>query len=513
LLQYGLLSIYIPIKKAKATMSTQTKELIARLRTLFEPKSLAMLGASNNPTKWGFRILSNIVGGGFQGRVYPVNINPDSPEIMGLKVYRLMEELPEVPDIAVIVVPPPAVPQVMRDCAAKGVKVAVVITAGFAEVGSGGERLQQEVDDIARSAGIRFVGPNSFGILNPHHKLYSQMPPIFPPPGPFGVISQSGNIIGTISRLLIERAYGCSKCVSIGNQADLCAEDYLEFLSQDTQVKVILCYMEGFRDGVRFLNLAKETTKKKPIILLKAGETPAGAKAAKSHTASLAGSDAVLDAMCRQAGVVRVRALDDLVDTAIAFLRQPLPRGRRVGIVTAGGGWGVLVADACARLSLDVITLPPEIVDELDSFMPAWWNRGNPVDLVAGGGGDTILRAIEILMRCPVVDGVIMLGLMPVLGPAQMDRAFSDLQTGREMVRGEIAEATGVLFDQLNNLSDCYNKPLIVASEPMAFGSQFARKIAHAIADRNTVCYEMPHQAAAVFARLAQYSEYRNQEQ
>jgi len=494
-------------------MSTQNKELMLRLQTLFEPKSIAMIGASNNPAKWGFRILSNIVGGGFQGRVYPVNINPDSPEIMRLKVLIRMADLPEVPDIAVIVVPPPAVPQVMRDCATKGVKVAVVITAGFAEVGSGGERLQQEISDIARGAGMRFVGPNSFGILNPHHKLYSQMPPLFPPPGPFGVISQSGNIIGTIARLLIERAYGCSKCVSIGNQADLCAEDYLEFFSQDTQIKVILCYMEGFKDGTRFLNLAKETSKKKPIILLKAGETPAGARAAKSHTASLAGSDAILDAMCRQAGVVRVRILDELVDTGIAFLRQPLPRGRRVGIVTAGGGWGVLVADACARLGLDVVTLPPEIIDELDSFMPAWWNRGNPVDLVAGGGGDTILRAIEILMRCPVVDGVIMLGLMPILGPAQMDRAFSDLQTGRDVVREEMVEATGVLFDQLNNLSDHYNKPLIVASEPMAFGSQFARKIAHAIADRNTICYEMPHQAAAVFARLAQYSEYQNQEQ
>jgi acyl-CoA synthetase (NDP forming) len=493
-------------------MSTQSKKLMTSLRALFKPKSLAMIGASNNPAKWGFRILSNIVTGGFQGRVYPVNINPDSPEILGLKVYRFIAELPEVTDIAVIVVPPPAVPQVMRDCAAKGVKVAVVITAGFAEVGSEGERLQQEIDDIARSAGIRFVGPNSFGILNPYHKLYSQMPPIFPPPGPFGIISQSGNIIGTISRLLIERAYGCSKCVSIGNQANLCAEDYLEFFSQDPQVKVILCYMEGFKDGVRFLNLAKETSKTKPILLLKAGETPAGARAAKSHTASLAGSDAVLDSMCHQAGVVRVRALDDLVDTAIAFLRQPLPRGQRVGIVTAGGGWGVLVADACARLGLDVITLPPEIVNELDSFMPAWWNRGNPVDLVAGGGGDTILRAIEILMSCPVVDGVIMLGLMPILGPAQMDRAFSNMQTERNMVRGEIVEATGALFDQLNNLSDRYNKPLIVASEPMAFGSQFARRIAHAIADRNTMCYEMPHQAAAVFARLAQYSEYLNQD-
>ena len=305
-------SIFSP--RNEVAKRIKTRGLISGLRTLFEPKSLAMIGASNNPAKWGFRILNNIIRGGFRGRIYPVNINPDNPEILGLKVYRRIADLPDIPDIAIIVVPQPAVPQVMRDCAVKGIELAVVVTAGFSEVGGGCEELQQEISAIARSSGIRFIGPNSFGMLNPHHKLYCQMPPLFPPPGPFGIISQSGNIIGTISRLLIERAYGCSKCVSIGNQADLCAEDYLEFFSQDTQTKVIMCYIEGFQDGVRFLNLAKETSKKKPVILLKAGETPAGARAAKSHTASLAGSDAILDAMCRQSGVVRVRALDDLVD-------------------------------------------------------------------------------------------------------------------------------------------------------------------------------------------------------
>lgn len=480
-----------------------------QLKLVFEPSSVAVVGASNDPSKWGFRILSNILSGGFEGKVYAVN--PNVPQVLNVETYPRVTDMPEVPDLVVIVVPPPAVPGVMRDCAARGVKAVVVITAGFAEVGEEGEALQQEISSIARSAGIRFVGPNSFGIISPHHKLYSQMPPIFPPPGPFGIISQSGNIIGTISRILIQRAYGCSRCVSVGNQADLSSEDYLENFAADPLTKVILCYIEGFKDGVRFFKLAKEIGKTKPIILLKAGHTPAGAKAARSHTASLAGSSAVIDAMCKQAGVVRVKSLDELVDVGIAFLRQPLPKGRRVGVVTAGGGWGVLAADACAELGLEVVNLPEETVKELDSFMPPWWNRGNPVDLVAGTSGENLFRAVEAVLRCPVVDGVIMLGLMPAMQPEQFrfQRTEGDQ---KEQIREAMVATAANVFDRLNAMSDRYGKPVVVASEPLGFGAAVNRKITHAIADRNSVCYEMPHQAASVFAKLLQYSEYKRQE-
>ncbi len=490
-------------------MSTQSKQLMAQLKVLFEPTSVAVAGASNDPSKWGFRIFSNIVSGGFQGSIYAVN--PNVPEVLNMKTYPRVTDIPGRVDLVVIVVPPPSVPPVMRDCAAKGVPAVVVITAGFAEVGGEGARLEQEITEIARSGGIRFVGPNCFGIINPHHKLYTQMPPVFPPPGPFGVISQSGNIIGTIARVLIQRAYGCSKCVSIGNQADLTAEDYLEYFAQDPLSKVILCYIEGFKDGARFFRVAKEVSKKKPIILLKAGHTPAGARAAQSHTASLAGSGAVIDAMCKQAGVIRVKSLDELVDVGIAFLRQPLPKGRRVGVVTAGGGWGVLAADACAEAGLEVVALPQETLQELDSFMPPWWSRGNPVDLVAGTSGDNLFRAVETVLRCPVVDGVIMLGLMPVMNPGQFGRRSEG--DDKDQVRDAMVTGAAQTIDRLIEMSDRYGKPLIIASEPLGFGSAVNRRIAHAIADRHTVCYEMPHQAAEVFARLVQYGEYRRQEE
>jgi acyl-CoA synthetase (NDP forming) len=488
-------------------LGNTSADLITKFKLLFEPRSIALLGASNDSRKWGARILANIVNCGFEGRIYPVN--PTKQEILGLRAYKSVGEIPETPDLAVIVIPPPGVPKVMRECAAKGIKAIVVITAGFAEVGTEGEKLQREMAEIARSAGLRFIGPNSDGIVNPHHKLYSEMPSIFPYPGPISIVSQSGNIVTTVMRLAMESGFGCAKCISSGNEADLHSEDYIQYLAEDPQTKVILSYIEGLKDGSRFFEAAKEVSKKKPIIMLKAGETPAGAIAAKSHTASLAGLDTVFDAMCKQSGVIRVRHLEELVDTGIAFLCHPLPRGRRVGIVTAGGGWGVLAADACTRLGLDVVSFPPKTISELDSFMPAWWSRGNPVDLVAGVVGDTVMRCIEVVMRCPAVDGVIMLGITYALPLVQFSLATTEEE--RERLRDTIVSALANVVDRLKELTDKYKKPIIVGSEPIAFGASLAARIIRTLADRNYVCYNMPHKAAAAFANLSKYGEYLRQ--
>jgi acyl-CoA synthetase (NDP forming) len=488
-------------------LNNEISDLIAKLKLIFEPRSIAFLGATSNPMKWGFRIFANIVNGGFQGRLYP--INPTKQEVLGRKVYKTVGEIPEIPDLAVIVIPPPGVPAVLRECADKGIKAVVIITAGFAEVDRQGEKLQQEMVDIAQRAGVRFIGPNTDGIVNPHHKLYAEMPPIFPYAGPISIVSQSGNIVGTMMRLAIDSGFGCAKCISSGNEADLHAEDYIRYLADDPQTRVILSYVEGFKDGSRFFEVAKEVTRKKPIVMLKTGETPAGAIAAKSHTASLAGMDTVVDAMCQQSGIVRVRHLDELVDAGTAFLCHPLPRGRRVGIVTAGGGWGVLAADACAKLGLDVVQFPPETINELNSFMPAWWSHGNPVDMVAGIFGDGVMRCIEVVLRSPVVDGVIFLGIMPALPMEQFSRAAK--LEDRDRMRDAILSAIITVFDKLKELTDKYDKPIVVGSEPIAFGADLANKIIRALADRNCVSYDMPHKAAAAFAYLAKYGEFLNQ--
>jgi acyl-CoA synthetase (NDP forming) len=488
-------------------LNDEISDLIAKLKLIFEPRSIAFLGATNNPLKWGFRIFANMVTGGFQGRLYP--INPTKDEILGIKVYRSVGEVPEIPDLAVIAIPPPGVPKALQECADKGIKAVVIITAGFAEVDRVGENLQTEMVEIARRAGIRFIGPNTDGIVNPHHKLYAEMPPIFPYAGPVSIVSQSGNIVGTMMRMAIESGFGCAKCISSGNEADLHAEDYIRYLADDPQTRVILSYVEGFKDGSRFFEAAKEVTKKKPIVLLKTGETPAGAIAAKSHTASLSGLDTIVDSMCQQAGIVRVRHLDELVDGGTAFLCHRLPRGRRVGIVTAGGGWGVLCADACAKEGLDVVRFPTELIEELNSFMPPWWSHGNPVDMVAGVFGDAVIRCVEVVLRSPAVDGVIFLGIMPALPMEHFSRA--DKSEDRDRVRERILSAIIKIFDTLKEMSAKYDKPIVVGSEPIAFGAALSKKIIRSLADRNSVCYDMPHKPAAAFANLAKYGEYLNQ--
>jgi acyl-CoA synthetase (NDP forming) len=488
-------------------LNNEISDLITKLKLIFEPQSIAFVGATSNPTKWGFRIFANIVNNSYPGRLYPVN--PTKEEILGIKVYKSVSEVPEVPDLAIIVVPPPGVPEVLQECADKGIKAGIVITAGFAEVDKEGENLQAEIINIAQRSGIRFIGPNTDGVVNAHHKLYAEMPPIFPYPGPISIVSQSGNIVGTMMRMSIESGFGCSKCISSGNEADLHAEDYMRYLADDPQTKVILSYVEGFKDGSRFFEVAKEATQKKPIVMLKTGETPAGAIAAKSHTASLAGLDTVVDAMCRQAGIVRARHLDELVDAGLAFLCHPLPKGRRVGIVTAGGGWGVLAADACAKLRLDVVQFPPELIEELNSFMPPWWSHGNPVDLVAGIFGEKVLECVEIVLRSPAVDGVIFLGIMPAL-PMGEFRRITRLED-RDNMREVILSAIINVFDRLKEMTDKYDKPIVVGSEPIAFGAALSRKIIRSLADRNCISYDMPHKPAAAFASLANYAEYLNQ--
>ena len=251
-------------------------------------------------------------------------------------------------------------------------------------------------------------------------------------------------------------------------------------------------------------------SKKKPIVMLKAGETLAGARAAKSHTASLAGSDPMTEALCKQAGIIRVRSLDELVDAGLAFLCHPLPQGRRVGIVTAGGGWGVLAADSCAKLGLEVVSLPEQTLAELDSLLPAWWNRGNPVDLVAGAFGDAMIKCVEALLRCPAVDGVIMLMIMPAL-PQELF-ARTSAEHNREEGRNALLAAIIGIFDRLAKLASTHQKPVIVGSE-LPFGSAgLTADITRALGQMNSVCYDMPHQAVAAFATLAQYSEYLRQD-
>ena len=322
---------------------------------IFNPETVAVVGASNALEKWGAGIFTRVLSSPTITRLYP--INKTSAEVQGVKAYRSVRDLPEPVDFAAIVIPYPDVPEVIRDCVARGVKVALIITAGLGETGEEGARLEREILEIARRGGMRLIGPNCMGHFNMANDFSTIRAPLPIARGNIGVISQSGGFAMHILMCGMEVGAGFSKFVSVGNEIDLHFEDFLEYLGKDDETKVITGYIEGLRKGKDFFQLAKEISKNKPIVVVKVGRTEAGAKAARSHTSAIAGSDLVYDAMFRQSGVIRVDEVEELFDVASALLRQPLPKGNRVAVLTSGGGFGCVTSDACERMGLKLASL------------------------------------------------------------------------------------------------------------------------------------------------------------
>jgi len=476
-------------------------QAVGRLEPLFSPRSIALVGASNDPGKWGFIVLLNLINGRFPGKIYAVN--PRQKEILGLQVYHSVAELPETPDLAVILVPPSSILQVIQDCLDKGIRAGVVITAGFAEVGDRGQQMERDMVRLARQGGMVLVGPNCNGIMSTYSRFYCSMLPLYPRRGSLAIISQSGNVAGSVTGEAISRGLGISRYISSGNEADLHIEDFLEYLEQDEQTKVILSYVEGLRDGRRFLEVARRVTKKKPILMLKAGDTPAGTRAARSHTAALAGSDSIFSAACKQAAIIRVHDVDEMVDAGGVFLSQPLPKGNRVGIITRGGGWGVLAADVCARAGLEVAPLGEKTLSELDKYLPPWWTRDNPVDSVAALGANDN-NILEVLLCSAEIDGVVILGLAT---GASIFSNLSSMKSKDDFILAAVEDFCQSLREVIK-LRDHYQKPVVVAMNMPLGGEEAAAKLAALTRETQTVCYTTPHQAAAAYAVLARYAQY-----
>src|SRR4030042_1485970 len=329
--------------------------------SLFAANSIAVIGAKAAAGSWGHDAMRASLASARakKGRqVYAVN--PNEAEVLGVKSYKSVLDIPGPVELAIIVVPAQVVPQVFRQCAEKKVKVAVVISAGCAEVDGEGKKLEAEVIAIAKEGGIRFTGPN----CNGHADMYNRVSSVgfgnMIPAGPLALLSQSGTLGMSIMQIAAGRGIGLSKFVSTGNEADLRLEDYLEYLGQDKVTRIIAAYIEGLREGRRFYELAKEITRKKPIVVMKSGTTGASARAARSHTGALAGSDNVYTAAFKQAGVIRVEDEEELCDVALSLRDLPLPRGNRVAILTMGGGFGVVTAEVCEKEGLEIATLEPQ---------------------------------------------------------------------------------------------------------------------------------------------------------
>jgi len=346
----------------------------------FEPKSVAVVGATNNPLKFGHYLLLNLIDLGFKGKVYPVNLKAD--EVLGLKAYPRVDLVPDEVEVVAIIVPAPSVPQVMRDCAKKGVKGVVILSSGFREAGGKGIKFEQEIVETAKKAGIRIVGPNTTGILNNSNSFTTSFVPL--PKlrkGNVAFIAQTGLFAAAAFWwILSAEPFGLSKIMGLGNKSDVDDAEALEYLAHDEDTEVIAIYMEGVKDGRKFLEAAQKAAKNKPVLILKSGRTEAGMKAALSHTGSLAMRDEIFDAACKKVGAIRVKDFEELMDLAKAFALQPLARGNRIGIVSMTGAGCVMAADYSAEYGLEVAELSDETLKYIGSYLPSWIKVKNPFD-------------------------------------------------------------------------------------------------------------------------------------
>ncbi|MDD5338685.1 MAG: CoA-binding protein [Dehalococcoidales bacterium] len=484
--------------KTNASLQLKTESF---WRYLFDAKSIAVIGAKDALGTWGYdaiKAATDSVKANPKRKAYPVN--PNETKIMGLKVYKSILDIPGPVEMAIIVVPAGVVPQVFRQCAEKKIKTAVIISAGFGEVDANGAKLQDEINKIAKESGIRFIGPNCTGHADFHTRVCSIGFADMIPTGQMALLSQSGTLGLSIMQTAARRGIGFSKFVSTGNEANLRLEDYLEYLANDDNTHVISLYIEGLREGRRFFNLAKEITRKKPIIAVKSGTTSGAAKAARSHTGALSGSDTIYTAAFKQSGVIRVQDEEEMCDAAICYSRLPLPRGNRVAILTIGGGFGVVTAEDCENEGMEIATLQPETIKKMRAIMPSRWVPGNPVDLVGirtGSGDNTGERCLQLLLEDKNVDAIISL-LPPMLLPATMINAMKPAQLKAMLAEAEKSQAK--LYKQLKE----YDKPLVYVrrwSPPVASGVDSTIKTM--IPE-----YDHPRRAARVFRYLAAYRKY-----
>ncbi len=361
---------------------------VAAVRSFLEPKSVAVVGASRRRGTVGAEVLRNLLSSEFEGVVYAVNPNADV--VQSLPAYKAVSAIPAHVEMAVVVVPAEHVVDVARDCAAAGVRALLVISAGFAEAGEEGVRLQRELVDVCRAAGIRLIGPNCLGVLNTDEdvRLNATFAPHHAVPGPIGFLSQSGGLGIAIIEAAARLGLGLSSFVSVGNKADLSGNDFLQYWEQDPGTDVALLYLESFGNPRKFARIAPRVARKKPILAVKSGRSSAGARATSSHTgALLSASDVTVDALFEQAGVIRTDTLHELFSVASLLTKQPVPRGARVAIVTNAGGPGIMCADACQANGVDVPELSPDVQAKLGEFLPAAASFGNPVDMIATASG------------------------------------------------------------------------------------------------------------------------------
>ncbi len=409
----GIYTVDFPTSYSDAARSAEwdreRRAVAASMMPIFYPQSVAVIGASRSPASIGGRLFKNLLAAGFTGPLYPVN--PNAPVVNSVKAYPTVVDIPDPVDLAFIVVPAPYVAQAVEECAAKGVRGLVVISAGFSEVGDRGRVLEGDVLEIVRSSGMRMIGPNCMGVLNTDLdvRLDGQFGPVFPPAGNVAMSSQSGALGIAILDYARQLNIGISTFVSMGNKADVSANDLLLYWEDDPATDVILLYLESFGNPRRFARLARRIGRRKPIVAVKSGRSSAGARAASSHTGSLASLDVAVDALFHQAGVIRTDTLQEMFDVTSLLANQPLPDGKRVAVLTNAGGPGILAADALASRGLELPEFSEELQGRLRSHLSPEASTRNPVDMIASAGPAQYQACLGELLETDEVDAVMVI--------------------------------------------------------------------------------------------------------
>lgn len=380
------------------------------LNNFFYPKNIAVVGASNNPKKFGYELMKNIVEGGYRGKIFPINIKEE--EVMGFKAAKTIKEVQEKIDLVIIAIPAGFVPQVVRECAEKGIKNIIIVSGGFSEVGEEGKKLEEEVVKIAKENDIRIIGPNCVGIQNTEVSLNASFV-MRALPGSIGIITQSGALGASQIYMATSEGIGFSKFINLGNACDVSIPEAVKYLADDPQTKVIALYIEGVSRGKEFMEALKYATAKKPVVVVKAGRTEAGMRAVLSHTGSLAGKDAIFDAVFKQTGAIRVETLKQLFNVSRLIVEQPPPSGKRIAIITNAGGAGVLSADECAKHDLILTELTEETKNALRSFLPPIASVLNPVDIIASANMEVYRKTVETVIKDPNVDCLLVACVVP----------------------------------------------------------------------------------------------------
>lgn len=487
----GVLHVVLDIAPTESARQAaerrDTSAVVRSMQRLLRPSSVAVVGASRHPGTIGHELVRNLVSGGFTGPVYPVN--PNAASVASLPCWPDVTAVPGPVDLAVVAVPAAAVPDVVASCGRKEVGALVVVSSGFAEVGSGGAEVQRHLASTAHAWGMRMVGPNCFGVCNtdPAVSMNATFAPDPPVRGRVGFASQSGGLGIAILAEARARGLGLSSFVSMGNKADVSSNDLLAWWEQDDDTDVALLYLESFGNPRRFARLARRIGRRKPIVAVTGGRTSAGRAAASSHTAAMASSEQAVAALFRQSGVVRVDTVEELFDVAELLVHQPVPAGRRVGVVTNAGGPGVLAADACVDRGLVVPTLRPVTQAALRATQPDAGGVGNPVDLAAGASAASFRRAVELLLHGGEVDAVLVIFTPPLV-------------TRGEDVARAVVDATESAGTGAGGL------PVVATF----LGAEGGRDLL-AAARRPIPCFTYPETAVRALAHAAAYGEWRRQ--